>query len=240
MIGFIKNSLVDFSINKKTSAIQKFTIIIGSYARGDANSNSDIDICRIGHNKAFDISKTILKDNKLNPSYISYVDYSEEDFVKLYNQGSLFLYHALNEGILVNGDSFCWNNYVKNFKVQTDFRPNISRIKETIDFMSNVEMYGGKFLYAYANLFVALKNMCIFLLAHNKQYEFNKEKCFEIAMPELLKQESNIKELINFYNIVARGLDMQFPFSPNEKNTAEAIFSLSKLTSQEVFNACCC
>ena len=74
-----------------------YTVLIGSYARGTENEHSDIDLVRIGHAEEFELAPAYV----LPAGPISYIDYEMKVFQSLYQSGSLFLYHILNEGKLL-------------------------------------------------------------------------------------------------------------------------------------------
>lgn len=145
-------------------------VLIGSVARKEHKRYSDIDICRINTN--IEISKK--DDWPKGP--VNYVDYDIEEFFHLYNLGSLFIYHILNEGILLKGDRKLWRYYKNNFIFQDRLDEDLDIIKSIISDFLNVNIFGGTFLSLYSNLFVLIKNYSIFTLAKKNIFIFNKEK----------------------------------------------------------------
>lgn len=172
-----------------------FVILIGSVARGDYSINSDIDICRIDSN--FEISK---KTNwPLGP--INYIDYTYEDFMHLYLEGSLFIYHILHEGILVHGNKCEWERFRKKFVFVDNLDEEINNIKEIIFEFIDVNIFGNTFLSLYSNLFTLVKNYSIFSLSQEGKFIFNKEHAIK------LKFGDRYYELLNAaHNRFERGI----------------------------------
>jgi hypothetical protein len=191
--------------------VNNFVILIGSYARGDFNQYSDCDVFRVGcENTQLDYSALPISD----PSIVSLIDYDNETFVKLYKAGSLFLYHVLYEGVLISGDAKAWQELQDGFVVQRDFTKELEEIFLVTEFLSNIEMFGGKFLTPLVNAFTELKNACVFYLAHQGIYTFEKSQCFRLA----LSNSKMLPELLSlkiFYDHSVRGQSVNLPFDPN-------------------------
>lgn len=205
----------------------KLVVLIGSYARGDFNQYSDCDIFRVGcENTDLDYSMLPITDQ----SIVSCIDYDNETFAKLYNAGSLFLYHVLHEGILISGDIEIWQGLQDGFSVQRSFSKELEEISLITEFLSNIEMFGGKFLTPLVNAFTELKNASVFYLAHQGIYTFEKTQCLRLALsnstmlPELLS-------LKKFYDYSVRGQDVDLPFDPNSHDKCrEVLLEVHKLT----------
>ena len=152
----------------------KFTLLIGSFARGTGDLNSDIDVLRIGH------TMPVIKPASINPRLpLSYVDYDLNSFFKLYDAGSLFLYHAFFEGRLLDGDSDQWNKLGENFVVSDSFITPINEYIEVLEYIDSYPGYELSFVPYLSNIFKCLKNIGIFQLASRKQYNFEKMVALE-------------------------------------------------------------
>ena len=149
-----------------------YTVLIGSVARGEQKNNSDVDIVRI--NNEYEVER----QNKWPLGPINYIDYTLDDFHRLYNEGSLFIYHILNEGILLSGSSDSWNEYIIKYKFIDTYGEVLNNIRDILHDVSNESIYGGTFLSFYSNIFTLVKNFSIFYLAHNGIFNFNKETAF--------------------------------------------------------------
>ena len=100
-----------------------FAVLIGSYARGDFDERSDCDVLLVNLSEcAFD--KNLLPTK--NSEIVNYINYDSELFEQFYNDGSLFLYHALYEGLLLMGDEFIWQSLKDDFSVQKRFTNEIN------------------------------------------------------------------------------------------------------------------
>ncbi|MCL6604157.1 MAG: hypothetical protein K6T94_14920 [Paenibacillus sp.] len=172
-----------------------YVILIGSVARDDFETESDIDICRI--NNFNNIEKLPFWPN----GPISYIDYEFTDFMHLYNLGSLFIFHMFREGTLLLGNNSDWNKLKFNFKVQQNFHEELLNIKNITEIFKNIEIFGGKYLSMYSNFYTLIKNFSIFFLADNKIYNFNKKKAISAVFGE-----TYIDILIDSYNYFERGI----------------------------------
>ncbi len=151
-----------------------FTLLIGSLARGTGHLHSDIDILRIGHTHC--ITRPTNIDQRLP---LSYVDYDLESFSKLYNEGSLFLYHAFFEGKLISGDEAKWRQLKADFVISDDFRDSIREYLEVLSYIDEYPDYESSYVPYLSNIFKCLKNVGIFRLASIKNYEFEKMAALE-------------------------------------------------------------
>lgn len=147
----------------------RFTLLIGSFARGTGGCESDIDVLRINHKKR--VKRPICIDYNLP---ISYVDYGLDAFNKIFDEGSLFLYHAFMEGQLLEGDVRQWNSLKEQFVVSDDFRDSIEEYLQVLTFIEEYPGYECSPVPYLSNIFKCLKNIGIFRLASLRQYDFEK------------------------------------------------------------------
>lgn len=205
----------------------KFVVLIGSYARGDFNRYSDCDVFRVGcENTNLDYSTLPVTD----PSIVSCIDYDNETFGKLYAAGSLFLYHVLYEGQLIYGNKKTWRKLQNNFSVQRDFTKELEEIYMVTEFLSNIEIFGGKFLTPLVNAFTELKNASVFYLAHQGIYSFEKTQCLRLALSSS-KMLPELLSLKKFYDYSVRAQDLDLPFDPNSYDKCkEVLLEVHRLT----------
>src|SRR5690554_2655246 len=147
----------------------QFTLLVGSYARGTGGRSSDIDLLRTGHKKR--VKRPVISDDSIP---ISYVDYDFDSFNKLFNAGSLFLYHAFLEGKLLEGDIQKWNKLKEGFIVSDDFRDSIEEYLQVLTYIAEYPEYEHSSVPYLSNIFKCLKNIGIFRMATMKQYNFEK------------------------------------------------------------------
>lgn len=212
----------------------KYSILIGSYARGDFNENSDCDVLLVDTEESeFEISALSTGARK----YVGFINYDEKTFLRLYEIGSLFLYHVLQEGVVIEGDRREWSHLRSSFVVQSNFINELNEIVKTTDLLSKTAIFGGKFLTPLVNAFTELKNACIFSLAHHGIYEFNKTKCFERSF-ENSDRYLRLKSLKSFYDYSVRSLDVQLPFDPNDGKVCATLLKMANTMAKELQNAC--
>lgn len=190
-------------------------ILIGSHARGDQNERSDIDVLIVNYDE--EEAKYRLRNcaSYLDEEKISFVNLDEEEFSDYYDKGSLFLYHVLNEGVLLEGDHSEWESLKLQFNVQRNYSSELEKIMRVLKFYSEDNVFGGKYLFPLVNIFSELKNACIFYLAHQGTYEFGKDKILGLVGSEM-EVSGNLKFLKNFYDYSVRELDVELPFDPND------------------------
>jgi predicted nucleotidyltransferase len=148
---------------------QSFTILIGSFARGEGDSDSDVDILRIDHCRPVERPSQVTGDVP-----ISYIDYDYSTFMKLHHQGSLFLYHSFAEGKLIDGDINSWAKLKNDFKVTYNHRDSINEYYEVLKFIDSYPGFEHAFMPYLSNIFKALKNIGIFKLAESGCFIFDK------------------------------------------------------------------
>jgi hypothetical protein len=172
-----------------------FLVLSGSVARGDYSKDSDIDVCRI------DCTCEVSRDFEWPSGPINYIDYTLDEFERLYCRGSLFIFHILYEGILIKGDEKNWNMLKLNFICQDNFDEELTKIINTFDTFDNIEIFGGKYLTMYSNLFTLVKNYSIFYLAKKRLFVFNKEKAVKTIFGDFY-----FDMLMASYNYFERGI----------------------------------
>lgn len=211
-----------------------YAVLIGSYARGDNDLFSDCDVLLINIEECnFDVTKLPIQNKLL----INYVSYDQKTFNRLYEIGSLFLYHALNEGILIEGNAINWCVLKNNFKVQKNFQTELFEIWQTTELLSKTFIFGGKYLTPLVNSFTELKNACIFSLAHQGIYEFNKNKCFDLSL-KLIQGRSRFKELKAFYDFSVREINLELPFDPNLHKVSTLLLLDTNQIVKDMYYAC--
>jgi hypothetical protein len=153
-----------------------YTILIGSYARGDASPESDVDVMRIGHQNTFEGLEKIPSE-----AHVSYIDFDWEDFFELHTQGSLFLYHTFNEGILLGGCKSKWGELKESFRVAVSHTKSIIEYLELLTYIENYPGYEEASIPYLSNIFKAVKNIGIFRLAERGIYRFDKKSALYLG-----------------------------------------------------------
>lgn len=168
---------------------------------------------------------------------MNFISYDSTQFNSLYESGSLFIYHILHEGIVIDGRQDSFNALKKNFHVQKRFNNELRKIYTTTQLLAEVDIFGGKHLTPLVNAFTELKNACIFYLAHHSIYEFNKEKCFDRALT-MLGHSTSIKKIKLFYDYSIRNIDLNLPFNPNDIKESSALLLETNRILRDIYHAC--
>ncbi|OXS52156.1 hypothetical protein B1A99_34940 [Cohnella sp. CIP 111063] len=199
--------------------MQGFIVIIGSVARNDFSTSSDIDICRI------DCDIQIARKSNWPDGPINIIDYDRNTFNHLFNINSLFIYHILFEGVLIYGDIDEWVKLKSSFILKKNFVEEINDTKELISIFKNIEMFGEHFTSLYSNFFISLKNFSIFYLANKGIYTFNKEQAIKKVFGNY-----HFNILFDSFNYFERGLSNEnLTFSNKEEANDIIQFYLLKM-----------
>lgn len=175
----------------------KYSVLIGSYARNACRDGSDCDIVRVCH-----MSDVVFAMRQPRSVYISYVDYDEYSFEKLFEAGSLFFYHMFYEGILLEGDTVSWHELKESFQVASSFSGEIEQDFDLLAFINSDCKYCS-YVFAYlSSAYRAIKNIAIFRLAEKKTYVFDKFKAMASYWSFLT--EGQIQVLIHSNDLVER------------------------------------
>lgn len=191
---------------------ESFAILFGSVSRGDFNNNSDIDILLYNYPEEKAIEK--IKKIDIPDLPINFIFYDAATFNNFYSQGSLFLYHIFEQGRLIDGCESKWEELISSFKVKKTFKDEIKKIKSEILIYKNLDFLNGYYLSALVNLYPLLKNFCIFSLAEEEIYEFNKKECIKTKANDI-ERSNNLILLQDFYDYSVREIDLKLKLSPN-------------------------
>jgi predicted nucleotidyltransferase len=157
----------------------KFTVLIGSRARGTPARHSDIDVVRIGHQQPIPLDLV----GAHREAEVCYIDYDSFKFSELYRNGSLFLHHIFTEGTLLRGPSRDWSFLRRHFRVKTNFTNEISQNRRLLRWLQSGEKFKGATMPFLSHSFRALKNLAIFSLAQRRDYVFDKRSALTKAFP---------------------------------------------------------
>lgn len=191
---------------------ESFVVIFGSVARGDFNAESDIDVML--YNYPEDKARGKIISLNLPNFPINFVCYDRETFSKFYNEGSLFFYHMFKQGFLVDGDKEIWDFLCEQFSLKKSFHDELRKISYEASSYKNLSYFNGYYLSALVNIYPLLKNFCIFTLAQQGVYEFNKKKCILTSLGDDVKAK-RLLLLQQFYDYSVRNLDVKLNISPN-------------------------
>lgn len=186
----------------------KAGIVIGSVARGDNVASSDLDLLILTTSKARLATYYSIPSVAEARPLVSIITYTPKDFAKFWDEGSLFVYHVLTEG-LVAWDDGTFRRLLKHpFKLKSDFSADITTQLERLKLFSEPRAFGDLFVYAFVELFKIYKNIVFFALAHNGHPEFNKRRAFRNfyrLKPGLVRYQPLLNRLERYYMASVRG-----------------------------------
>ena len=150
--------------------------IIGSVARHDMNASSDLDVLILTDKNirsALFYQTPAIQQQSLP---ISVITYSPKDFLKFWQEGSLFVHHVLQEEILVWDDGTFKEIASRAFHLKEDFSDDIQEQFDKLKTFRNPRAFNGIFTHVYARLWSIYRNIVLFSLAQCCKPEFNKKK----------------------------------------------------------------
>jgi hypothetical protein len=214
-----------------------FVVLIGSQARGDADSRSDVDVLVVGepHERELDALAGEFR------APINIVTFSNSDFNRLTRAGSLFIGHCFSEGRLLSGSIEAWARRAQCFSVKSSFSDEVKKCTIVCRFLSsNTAMYGGHYLAPLVTAYSQIKNASIFCLAHHRIYLFNKDAAI-LEAASLVKYEEGetLKDLRNFYDYSVRNQDPSLPFALDNIEHGERALEQVTRFAQRIEYACC-
>ncbi|WNQ12067.1 nucleotidyltransferase domain-containing protein [Paenibacillus aurantius] len=205
-------------------SLDEFIVLVGSVARSDFFKESDIDVCRINCYSEVD------RRSEWPNGPISYIDYELDVFKHLFNAGSLFIYHLLFEGVLLEGDIKRWNYFKSQFVLKCDFSEEINKIKEIMCIFNKVDIFGNHYMSLFSNLFINIKNFSIFYLASNGRFVFNKKQAIKYVFGDYY-----LDLLFDSYNQFERGI-ISNHWNYDRRKKAEEIIEYYQSKMEELSN----
>ncbi|MFV3331878.1 hypothetical protein ACNFIA_13175 [Pseudomonas sp. NY15437] len=161
----------------------------GSIARGDATSQSDIDMVCIWRGKAPNFSE-------IKEKYNGVMFYSAETILKMKEKGSLFLTHLDVEGKFISGNADI-------LELFSGFRPPVSSLVESISrtngFIQGIRWYPNScvgYYWLLDVLYVSLRNCMYCANALNGSYKFG----YVAAIQEMGLSNSDLEVLLEIRN----------------------------------------
>lgn len=185
--------------------MDRFAILFGSVSRGTHNSNSDIDILLLNIDESQ--ASQFIDFSALPKLVVNYVCYNSVTFNKYYLNGSLFLFHVFNEGRLIYGNANEWERVTKGFKVKRKFDSEIGRVRLDASVYSDINLFSNYYMSAMANFYPIIKNFCIFKLASDSIYEFDKNASLKMVCRNA-KEYKRLSVLRGCYDVFYRGLSI--------------------------------
>lgn len=186
-------------------------VLYGSYARGDSDSESDIDVCVFTKDGrptcAHEIEPFLAIPNHAR---LSLTTYSETDLTAMMEYGSLFLWHLRLEGRIVFGDEYLVPNLAK-LRAFDKHREEIAYHQQIFDDL--ITAANGKNCpneFDLALLFTIARNCCM-VLAHKAEIPaFGRHSCYQAAAQkyrDLPLDQTTYLKLARWKMIYERAID---------------------------------
>ncbi|RKP47869.1 nucleotidyltransferase domain-containing protein [Cohnella endophytica] len=185
--------MIQFEINNKSyHVIQDESIdsiyLFGSYARGDYDRTSDIDILVIiedcDEHQLIEQKKAIVKELNLPPYWISV--YRKSSIIDMSNYGSYFLWHLKYEGIHLYSKSIFFETILAEL-------PPFQRLEENLkdyflvcrDIRASLDIDQSTINYDLSTLASIIRNTCIGFCSLKNHFIFGKYLPVEVTISHL-------------------------------------------------------
>jgi len=193
-------------------------ILIGSYARGDPNEYSDVDLVLISDISLSRSELLATLPSGQNMKKLSLLPYPSGIFKILYIEGSLFMAHLLKEGQVLYDDGYYAHLRKRPFKVSREsLLLQWKMLKQRVGLYDDLSIYGEVFIDCISHLYSLIKNIAIIALALEGELTFNKERAlehFSLLFPQLRGDIAELIMLKPFSLIWSKGASIARPFSP--------------------------
>jgi predicted nucleotidyltransferase len=193
-------------------------ILVGSCARGDISKYSDVDLLLITEaaSSRSEIMATLPPEERIKE--LSLLPYPCKVFTRLYEEGSLFVAHALKEGRVLHDDGYYAGLKQTPFKVsKKSLLLQWKMLKQRIRLYDDLSIYGRVLVDCFSHLYSITKNIAVISLAMNGDFSFDKKKAlrrFKKSFPQLRGDVSELVKLRAFSLIWSKGASIKEPFPP--------------------------
>lgn len=209
-------------VNEASSSIRKFPgidsiLLFGSYARGDTNPTSDVDVLMITKKEIprTEIMHSLPESPIKNKLKISI--YSPSFFQTMYQNGALFVYHILSESKIIFDDGFIESLRKIPFPLSlADCQNELRLLKVVLSLYEDPTPFNNSFANAYSRLYSILGRVIILGVALRTKPIFNKKKALERFLPLYPSTAENVNaltELEPFTGLMSENYS-GLPFSP--------------------------
>jgi len=212
-------------------------ILVGSYARGDFVSSSDIDIVAI--TKRSTTSRQIRNMVPIlaaNPR-LSVYPYSRDIFRMRYRLGDLFIRHVIEEGEVIYDDGSYRRLLEEPFpKNSEQALRELELVKKKLGTFE-LKAFNRLYLDYLAQLYALSVQTAIAALILAGHPEYNKRRMFKQMArlyPKVKTESANLERLAPFALAATKGLHQKMPFPPvgSEKEVKASVSSLKKVIDE--------
>lgn len=194
--------IIEITLNqRKYQLLDKENILniylFGSYARNENDKYSDIDIFVLCKEKSESLKKYLSEKLNIPIKWLSLYDI--ETISKMFEEGSLFLWHIKNEGKLLYANNEWFENQLTFLKKYKKVKKDLLEYKKIITDINNsiARNYGLEY-YEISLIGILLRNIAIIHCHINGYYLFGRLSAFKKS--QSLRKKNRID--LSLYNSI--------------------------------------
>lgn len=190
--------------------------VIGSTARGDCDSSSDIDLLAVAADGS--VRLTELKKSLPKPRIERRVQlklFNERGLRELFDRRTTFAVHILREAVPVVDRDASFERMRRRYSLDAPAQDDGSWFRVRLELYEDLDWCHGFYLFCLADCYALGRAAAILALAREGEFEFRKSRAFvrfRQRYPELSEATEVIQELEPFYLLARRNVKMNLPF----------------------------
>jgi hypothetical protein len=204
--------------------------VFGSVARGQAGTDSDIDILVLGIDPEIKPSELYkIVPANVNDAGLSLIYFTPERLSEHLRHSFLFGSHLKQDGWIIHDFNGALTRLIKNeYKILPG--EEVRRQRRLLRGLRHTDRFGGRFLFPLSHVYRIGRTVTYAQLAERGIFEFDQDAAFEKlaeVMPQWADAISTIERLAPFYaRTRSRTSTQEPPFNPNGPE-AESAYALA-------------